>query len=657
MADIFISYKREDRDRIMPLAQVLEGYGYTVWWDMELVPSQKFERQIKRELDAARCVIVVWTDKSIDIDGMYVSEWVQIEANSGDQRGVLLPVQLDAERTHWRHGQNQFAVLHDWDGNETAAGLQYLLKGVELHAGSRARPQDLELASWQAAERAEVAEQFKRFAEAFPQSRFAEIARSRHAELEELSAWQALGLAPTIETLAAFLQLFPTGRFADDAKARIRVKELAGPRVPTVSSHIPQNTSSATAKAPPPKLDGRMETISSTVIDARQNASKSNRVKVSGSVSRRQVVLGAVATGVVTSGIIVALTNGKKVSELANNSDSSPVNSSPEPQLGQDAPLAEENTSKENDDVEPSSPPRQNLRSSLVADEIARVPDVRLYNSDALATSPNLEWFALTAGGETEIWQTMSVQKKWPKTGGSGKDYALAFSTDSKTLFIGGFRTLRAIRLSDGQRIWSIRRPDDWWDIWSIAQSPSTRELAVTGNLEKLTVLSSASGAVLRELTGHSQYVGRCVFSGDGSRLFSGPDESGQIICWDTNTYRQVRVIQSTPGRWLELTPDSEFLISAHEDGQIRVWSTLNGTLEQEFSVGLSTYVTSLCGARQTTLFVQDYTASNVKFYNWRTGALLGEAEIGAQYHNFPAAFRDDRILAGNPLGIWRMKV
>lgn len=83
MADVFISYKREDRERIAPLARALEARGYTVWWDLELVPSQKFERQIKRELDAAKCVIVVWTDRSIADDGMYVSDWVQIEADSG----------------------------------------------------------------------------------------------------------------------------------------------------------------------------------------------------------------------------------------------------------------------------------------------------------------------------------------------------------------------------------------------------------------------------------------------------------------------------------------------------------------------------------------------------------------------------------------------
>ena len=227
MADIFISYKREDRERIAPLARALETRGYTVWWDLELVPSQKFERQIKRELDAACCVIVVWTDKSVADDGMYASEWVQIEANSGDARGVLLPVQLDAGRQHWRHGQSQFAALHGWTGDESASGFVDLLRGVELHAGARERPVDRELAAWQGAEQAEIAEGFRRFLEDFPQSRFADLAKGRIAELDELAAWNGLGPHPTITGLAGFLRRYSAGRYADEAEAKMKALEFA----------------------------------------------------------------------------------------------------------------------------------------------------------------------------------------------------------------------------------------------------------------------------------------------------------------------------------------------------------------------------------------------------------------------------------------------
>lgn len=227
MADIFISYTRADRERIVPLARSLEARGYTVWWDLELVPSQKFERQIKRELEAARCVIVVWTERSVGDDGMYVSEWVQIEAHSGDQRGILLPVQFDPGRTHWRHSQNQFAALHGWTGDESVQGFIALLRGVELLAGVRERPVDRELRAWQAAELAESAEVFRRFLAEFPQSRFADVARGRGVELDELAAWNSLGPAPTMAGLMGFVRDYPIGRFARDAEAKATALELA----------------------------------------------------------------------------------------------------------------------------------------------------------------------------------------------------------------------------------------------------------------------------------------------------------------------------------------------------------------------------------------------------------------------------------------------
>ncbi len=253
MADIFISYKREDRERIAPLARALEARGYTVWWDLELVPSQKFERQIFRELDAAKCVIVVWTPRSINDMGLYASDWINTEANAGDTRGILLPVQLDEGRTHRRHSDRQFADLAGWTGDETAPGFQDLLIGVELHAGARARPQDIELSAWQAAERTETADGFKRFLEAYPQSRFANIARGRIAELEEVAAWQALGAAPTIAALAAFLRRFPAGRFSDDAKAKIRAMELAGARAAAASQAPPSSWGGAEPRAREPE--------------------------------------------------------------------------------------------------------------------------------------------------------------------------------------------------------------------------------------------------------------------------------------------------------------------------------------------------------------------------------------------------------------------
>lgn len=50
MADIFISYSKADRDKVVMLAAYLESEGWTVWWDTNLAAGDAFRNGIMREL-------------------------------------------------------------------------------------------------------------------------------------------------------------------------------------------------------------------------------------------------------------------------------------------------------------------------------------------------------------------------------------------------------------------------------------------------------------------------------------------------------------------------------------------------------------------------------------------------------------------------------
>ena len=78
MADIFISYSRADRDKVLVLCAYLESQGWTVWWDTELSAGDAFRDKIMKQLTAARAVIVLWTRDSIG------SDFVRAEAGSGE---------------------------------------------------------------------------------------------------------------------------------------------------------------------------------------------------------------------------------------------------------------------------------------------------------------------------------------------------------------------------------------------------------------------------------------------------------------------------------------------------------------------------------------------------------------------------------------------
>ena len=50
MADIFVSYSRQDKVRVAALVASLESEGWSVWWDPEITPGEEFDSLISREL-------------------------------------------------------------------------------------------------------------------------------------------------------------------------------------------------------------------------------------------------------------------------------------------------------------------------------------------------------------------------------------------------------------------------------------------------------------------------------------------------------------------------------------------------------------------------------------------------------------------------------
>jgi hypothetical protein len=53
MADIFISYKREDWPTVEPLVKALEAQNFDVWWDDKIQPGEKITPIINEILDEA----------------------------------------------------------------------------------------------------------------------------------------------------------------------------------------------------------------------------------------------------------------------------------------------------------------------------------------------------------------------------------------------------------------------------------------------------------------------------------------------------------------------------------------------------------------------------------------------------------------------------
>ena len=134
MADVFISYKSERRAAAQHLARVLELHGYSVWFDYGLYSGRDFGRQIERELQAARAVLVLWCTLSVD------SEWVFAEAYKAKDMDKLIPARMEPAGIPVPFNVADTIDLESWDGAPRGHRLDRLLGEIARLTGREPVP-------------------------------------------------------------------------------------------------------------------------------------------------------------------------------------------------------------------------------------------------------------------------------------------------------------------------------------------------------------------------------------------------------------------------------------------------------------------------------------------------------------------------------------
>lgn len=139
MTDVFVSYKAEDRRRVKPLVDALESEGFSAWWDAQIGGGASWRQAIEAELNAAKCVIVVWSKRSAGPEG----EFVQDEATRAQQRHVYVPVTIDKVHLPLGFGETQALSLVGWHGRADDRQFQAVLAAVRAKTGTdqAAQPQ------------------------------------------------------------------------------------------------------------------------------------------------------------------------------------------------------------------------------------------------------------------------------------------------------------------------------------------------------------------------------------------------------------------------------------------------------------------------------------------------------------------------------------
>lgn len=200
MADIFVSYKREDRAAAERLAQSLEQLGFDVWWDFELISGDQYRNVIRAVIDQCSAAIVLWSKRAIE------SDFVMDEATYAKAKSKLCPVRIENVDLPFGFGQTHTCDLSDWDGSSGHAGFEALIRAVEGRVGRKAvRQNDPD---------------------------------SAHAQtmIEESRAFQRAQLAQTVSALRDFLGEFPSSTLSEVVRQQLGTT-AAKTTVPRTTDH------------------------------------------------------------------------------------------------------------------------------------------------------------------------------------------------------------------------------------------------------------------------------------------------------------------------------------------------------------------------------------------------------------------------------------
>ena len=126
MADVFLSYSREDQATARQFAEGFEREGFSVWWDQTLHSGEAYDRITETALKEAKAVVVLWSRHSVE------SRWVRAEATMADRRGKLVPVMIGECERPLMFELTQAAELEHWKGESADPAWRAFVGDVRI---------------------------------------------------------------------------------------------------------------------------------------------------------------------------------------------------------------------------------------------------------------------------------------------------------------------------------------------------------------------------------------------------------------------------------------------------------------------------------------------------------------------------------------------
>ena len=85
MAQVYVSYGEKDRGTALPVIEAMHQAGLDVWHYGMILAGGSFLEQMRRELDKAQCVVVLWSKAAAQSDFLQQEIHHAIQAWSSDR--------------------------------------------------------------------------------------------------------------------------------------------------------------------------------------------------------------------------------------------------------------------------------------------------------------------------------------------------------------------------------------------------------------------------------------------------------------------------------------------------------------------------------------------------------------------------------------------
>ncbi len=175
-----------------------------------------------------------------------------------------------------------------------------------------------------------------------------------------------------------------------------------------------------------------------------------------------------------------------------------------------------------------------------------------------------------SADQTVRVWDNITGQQKFSLTGHRGAVHSVALSADETFVVSSGADgTLRLWDIVGGRQLKQLAA----WEttMYSVAIHPAGGLVAAAGADRRVHLLDLISGTEVRSMSGHTDYIHSVAFNPDGSRLLS-YGYAGQLKTWSTVDGSVISQQQiGRIGNTARYSPDGLRIILASGDGSTTV--------------------------------------------------------------------------------------